>query len=308
MPVNYIEVDEETQDQRVDNFLIVRLPGIPKSRIYRAIRKGEVRVNRGRVDAKTRLCLGDQVRIPPLNVPASRPLPAASGRLERLLEEAILYEDQRVIVIDKPAGVSVQRSGTERGVKEILQGMRGEDVYIELVHRLDKGTSGCLVLAKKRSYLRQLHALLRSRSVTKQYFALVKGDWAGGECVVRAPLLKNVLQSGERMVRVDKLSGKPSVSRFTPLRRFGQATLVLVHIETGRTHQIRVHAAHLGCPVAGDEKYGDREFNKAMRARGLDRMFLHAASIAFADPEHPAWLGIGVGLSASLQQVLRVLG
>ena len=307
MPVKYEVVDAGSAQQRLDNFLLSRLPGVPKSRVYKAIRKGEVRVNGGRASAKSRLSPGDSVRIPPLTTAAIPPVGHASPHLQQAVKQSIIYEDERVVVLDKPVGVSVQRSGDEPGVKEILQQCRGDLSFIELVHRLDKGTSGCLVLAKKKSYLRQLHALLRARSVVKQYFALVQGCWQGGARTVRQPLLKNVLQSGERMVKVDRVQGKPSVSHFTPIQRYTNATLVLVTIETGRTHQIRVHAAHLGCPVAGDDKYGDREFNKEMKGLGLGRMFLHAASIAFARPVDPEWLGIGVGLSESLRAVLARL-
>lgn len=282
--VQLVEVDAERAGQRLDNFLITYLKNVPKSAIYRLIRRGEIRVNKKRAKPETRLSAGDQVRLPPIAQaaqPASATIPLA---LQRRLAQAVLYEDKAILVINKPAGLAVHGgSGLKFGVIEVLRSLYPA-VDLELVHRLDRETSGCLVVAKKRSALRRLHELFRHAEVTKVYWALVKGRWRGGRRTARQALRKNLLQSGERMVRVDD-EGKASETVFEPLRVWGVASLVQATPLTGRTHQIRVHATALGHPLAGDDKYGDEGFNRQMGELGLKRLFLHAAKITFADAE-----------------------
>jgi 23S rRNA pseudouridine955/2504/2580 synthase len=284
--VQHLEVTEDEAGQRLDNYLHRRLGGLPRSRVFRIIRKGEVRVNGRRASPETRLALADKVRVPPVNVAAPEPkLARPSAALNERIGASIIHEDERLLVIDKPAGVAVHGgSGVSFGVIETLRALRPE-ATLELVHRLDRDTSGCLLIAKRGSTLRSLHALLREDGFEKRYLTLVKGPWDLGEKRIDAPLRTDTRVGGERTVKVAE-NGKASVSLFRPVQFFGRiATLLEVQLETGRTHQIRVHAAHAGHPVAGDEKYGDEEFNAAMRELGLRRMFLHAHSISFDWPE-----------------------
>ncbi|MBW5802701.1 RluA family pseudouridine synthase [Coxiella endosymbiont of Ornithodoros amblus] len=279
MHTTLITIDNARAGQRLDNFLITRLKGVPSTRIYRAIRKGEVRVNKRRVGADYRLVVGDLVRIPPVQIGAPKKPATVDEKLLISLEMRILYEEEDLLVIDKPAGLPVHsRSGTQGGLIEALRIMRPKVRLLELVHRLDRETSGCLMVAKKRSTLVALHTLLTQRKVIKQYLLLVKGQWQGGECRVEVPLKKNRLQSGERMVKVEK-EGKSAVTVFRPLKIFEQTSLIEAKPLSGRTHQIRVHAAHIGHPIAGDEKYGDKVFNRKMRNYRLRRLFLHSAGI-----------------------------
>ena len=301
--VREVVVPEAFAGQRVDNFLRHELKGVPKSRIYRILRRGEVRVNRGRTRPDYRLRPGDVIRIPPIRQasPAEqdRQLGLAQGR--RLAAQT-LYEDDRIWVVNKPAGMAVHGgSGVGLGVIESARLLRPDLPYLELVHRLDRDTSGCLILAKRRSALRALHEALRAGRVEKEYLALLMGRLPQRRRTVSAPLAKNRLRSGERMVRVDD-AGKPSKSVFTVLERGAGATLVRVGLPTGRTHQIRVHAAHLGHPLAGDPKYGDDAFNQAMRAAGLSRLFLHAWRLRL-----PAEEGIRVEVCAPLPADLAAL-
>jgi 23S rRNA pseudouridine955/2504/2580 synthase len=283
--VQHFEVSEDEAGQRLDNYVQKRLGGVPRSRVYRVIRKGEVRVNGKRAGPETRLALKDRIRIPPVRItpPAAAGRPAA-GLAERI-GKAIIYEDDRLLVIDKPAGIAVHGgSGINFGVIEALRALR-PDESLELVHRLDRDTSGCLLIARRGSALRSLHALLREDGFEKRYLALLKGPWDLGAKRIDAPLRTDTRVGGERTVRVAS-GGKASVSAFRPVQFFGsKATLVEVMLETGRTHQIRVHAQHAGHPVAGDEKYGDVAFNEAMRELGLKRMFLHAHSVSFTWPQ-----------------------
>jgi 23S rRNA pseudouridine955/2504/2580 synthase len=246
------------------------------------LRKGEVRVNKGRIKANYRLQSGDAVRIPPLRVAeATAPVNPGAHVLQRI-EASIIAEEKGFLLLNKPSGIAVHGgSGLNYGVIEALRVLRPDAPYLELVHRLDRETSGCLLIAKRRSVLRELHRLLRENGVDKRYLALVKGKWEGGERRVDAPLLKNTLRSGERVVRVSE-DGKPALSIFRPLEVFTDVTLVEVSLLTGRTHQIRVHAASIGHPIAGDEKYGDEAFNRHMKTYGLRRLYLHAKSLAFA--------------------------
>lgn len=277
-----VEIDEERAGQRIDNFLLASLKGVPKSRVYRMLRKGEVRVNKGRIKASYRLQSGDAVRIPPVRV-AEADAPVNPGqRVLKRIEAGIIVEEKGFLLLNKPSGIAVHGgSGLNYGVIEALRVLWPKAPYLELVHRLDRDTSGCLLIAKRRSVLRELHRLLREGGVDKRYLALVKGQWQGGERRVDAPLLKNTLRSGERMVTVNS-EGKSAVSIFRPVTIFAQASLVEVSLLTGRTHQIRVHAASIGHPIAGDEKYGDAEFDREMKKYGVRRLFLHARSLGFS--------------------------
>lgn len=303
--VELIDITQDQADQRIDNFLLTYLKGVPRSYIYRILRKGEVRVNKGRAKASYRLRTGDKVRIPPVrrSQPASKTQP--NQWVLDQVKNNIIYEDKGLLVINKPAGLAVHGgSGISYGVIEALRSLRPEARFLELVHRLDRETSGCLVIAKKRSMLRTLHELLRSKSVEKRYLALVGGNWQTGRLDVKAPLRKNVLSSGERIVRVDK-AGKPAHSVFIPLTTFMQASLMELVPITGRTHQLRVHAAYAGHPIAGDEKYGDPAFNKLMRELGLKRMFLHAHSIRFNLPDDGGQVQVTAPLDQALQRVVE---
>jgi 23S rRNA pseudouridine955/2504/2580 synthase len=279
--VQKIVIDEEQAGQRIDNFLRRQLPGLPKGRLYRILRRGEVRVNGGRVRAEYKLVAGDKVRIPPARINADPDAPPAAGVAD--LEQRILFEDKRLLVIDKPSGVAVHGgSGVSHGVIELMRAARPELRDLALVHRLDRETSGCLVLAKRRSALRELHEKFRHGSVDKNYLALVVGDWQLGEQMIDAPLLTKHRKSGERHVVVSG-AGKPAQTKMRLSRTFGKYSLLQCQPLTGRTHQIRVHATHVGHPVVGDERYGDAEANAAARKLGLKRLFLHAQSISFPD-------------------------
>jgi 23S rRNA pseudouridine955/2504/2580 synthase len=300
--VRKIRIDGELAGQRIDNFLRRELPGLPKGRLYRILRRGEVRVNGGRVRADYRLKDGDEVRVPPARV---NPAPA-EARADRVseIQRCILYEDARLLVIDKPGGVAVHGgSGISHGVIELLRAARPEIRDLSLVHRLDRETSGCLVLAKKRSALRALHEKFRSGAVEKNYLALVVGDWQLGEQLVDAPLKVTHRQRGERHVVV-AADGKPAKTRIRLSRTFGKFSLLQCQPLTGRTHQIRVHAAHMGHPIAGDERYGDREQNETARRLGLKRLFLHAQSIAFPD-QHGNEQHFTAPLAADLERFLE---
>ncbi len=296
------------EGQRLDNFLLRELAGVPRSRVYRLLRRGEVRVNGKRKKPDYRLSAADEVRLPPVrNLPAAdgpRRVPAA---LLATVQAAILYQDEKLLVLNKPAGLAVHGgSGLAFGAIETLRALRPEEP-LELAHRLDRDTSGCLLVARTRGALRALHALLRDGSVEKHYTTLVAGRWRLGRKTIDAPVLTHSRQGGERMVRVHR-SGKIAVSVFTPLEYFRDlATRMDVAIHTGRTHQIRVHAAFAGHPVAGDEKYGDRECNARLRTVGLRRMFLHAATVSFAWPESGKKFRIEAPLPADLATLLAEL-
>ncbi|HHJ4328435.1 TPA: 23S rRNA pseudouridine(955/2504/2580) synthase RluC [Klebsiella pneumoniae] len=284
--VQLIEVAAGFAGQRIDNFLRTQLKGAPKTLIYRILRKGEVRVNKGRIKPDYRLQAGDLVRVPPLRLAeADEPVPLAQGLLERL-EASVLYEDKALLVINKPAGIAVHGgSGLSFGVIEAFRQLRPDARELELVHRLDRDTSGLLLIAKKRSLLRHLHEALRSGRVDKRYMALVRGSWPAARKQVAAPLLKSNLRSGERMVEVNP-EGKEALTTFRVLRRFGEfATLVEASPITGRTHQIRVHAQHAGHCIAGDSKYGDEAFSQEIRELGGKRLFLHAHALSFSLPD-----------------------
>ena len=291
--------------QRIDNFLLRIWRTMPKSRVYRLLRKGEVRVNGKRAKPEQRLEEGDRIRLPPVRVASSPDVLPPSRSLQSAIGDAILYEDDSLLVIDKPAGIAVHGgSGLKHGVIEALRAARPELDELELVHRLDRETSGCLLIAKRRSMLRALHAQLREREMDKRYLALVCGRWTLGTKKLELPLKTNQKQGGERMVRVHP-EGQSAESLFKVVERFGnRATLMEVRIGTGRTHQIRVHAAHAGHPVAGDDKYGDKVCNEMLKAFGLRRMFLHAHSLSFLLPATQRTFSISAPLDAALQTVL----
>lgn len=305
--VQTISIDEDKAGQRIDNFLKTYLKSVPKSRIYRIIRKGEVRVNKKRVPPSYHLQANDQVRIPPVEInQKSTKMP--SKRLSEFLSERIIYEDANLLIINKPKGLPVHGGKqTKLGIVEAFRVMYPKLPQLELAHRLDLDTSGCLIFAKKRRILRELHESFRSGAIKKIYLALTQGHWKKSELEVNVALQKNHLRSGERIVRVHHAEGKPSLTRFKPIKIFKQATLVECSLETGRTHQIRVHAKYRHHPIAGDEKYGDPLFNKAMRQLGLNRMFLHAYSVDFCLLSLEQRIQVTAPLDEDLSACLKVL-
>ncbi|ATZ94977.1 23S rRNA pseudouridine(955/2504/2580) synthase RluC [Dickeya fangzhongdai] len=306
--VQFLTVSSEEAGQRIDNFLRTRLKGVPKSMIYRILRKGEVRVNKKRIKPEYKLLDGDEVRIPPVRQ-SEREEPAVSASLDKVsaLADCILYEDDYLLLLNKPSGTAVHGgSGLSFGVIEALRALRPEARFLELVHRLDRDTSGVLLVAKKRSALRALHEQLRSKGMQKDYLALVRGQWQSHCKAVQAPLLKNVLQSGERIVRVNS-EGKPSETLFKVEERFDCTTLVRASPITGRTHQIRVHTQYAGHPIAFDDRYGDREFDAQLADTGLKRLFLHAQALRFEHPHTGETLRIEAPLDAALRHCLQAL-
>jgi 23S rRNA pseudouridine955/2504/2580 synthase len=303
--VTYIEINDENCDQRIDNFLITHLKGVPKSRIYRIVRKGEVRVNKGRVDIKYRLASGDIIRIPPIRVAERTEESYIPQGLQTALQEGILYEDDGFIILNKPAGFAVHGgSGVSSGIIEGLRLIRPEARFLELVHRLDKDTSGCLLIAKKRSALLLLQELFRNSQIQKTYQALLAGRWERKKLIVTAPLLKNISKGGERIVVISQ-AGKEAETLFKRLELFQNSTLVEASPKTGRTHQIRVHAASLGHPIVGDERYGVDEVNKLFKNKGYKRMFLHAETLTFLHPVTEAPMRITAPLPKQLIQLLN---
>lgn len=305
--VRLLTIEAEHEGQRIDNYLKTQLKGVPKSLIYRILRKGEVRVNKKRIKPEYKLCPGDEVRVPPVRVAEKNELPSANlGSIQRL-ESQILFEDDAMIVLNKPSGMAVHGgSGLSFGVIEGLRALRPDARFLELVHRLDRDTSGVLLVAKKRSALRSLHEQLRVKTMRKQYLALVRGQWQPHVKVVNAPLRKNDLQSGERVVRVSS-DGKPSETRFRIARQFTEATLVECSPITGRTHQIRVHTQHAGHPIACDDKYGEAAFDEKMRSQGLKRLFLHAWKLTFTHPVDGREVLIEAPLAPELDNFLNKL-
>jgi len=308
LPVQMIEIEDDFIGQRIDNFLIARLRGVPKSVIYRVLRKGEVRVNKKRIKPEYKLEQGDVVRVPPLSVASEPDAVSVKLSLVKDLEQHILYEDKDLIVLNKPSGMAVHGgSGLQFGVIEALRALRPDAKHLELVHRLDRDTSGCLLIAKKRSVLTHLHEQLRNKTVEKKYWALVAGDWDSKVRKVTEPLRKNTLQSGERVVKVDAVEGKPSETRFRILQRYQEGTLVEAFPVTGRTHQIRVHTACKGHPIACDDKYGDNQFSQQMQQIGLNRLFLHAFSLSFIHPISETTMRFEAPLDPKLSQTLERL-
>jgi 23S rRNA pseudouridine955/2504/2580 synthase len=302
----FVTVGAESDGQRIDNYLRSELKGAPKSLVYRILRTGEVRVNKGRAKPDSRVHTGDVVRIPPLRL--SEEVPVRVGEsLEQALAAAVIFEDEHLLILDKPAGLAVHAgSGVKVGVIEALRALRPETAGLELAHRLDRETSGVLVLAKDRPTLMELHELLRGDGVKKTYLALVRGNWPDKLGKVDAPLEKNTLRGGERLVEV-RGDGKESLTLFRVKQRFAAATLVEASPVTGRTHQIRVHAAHADHPIAGDDKYGDVEFDRALRPYGLSRLFLHAARIEIPRAGQKT-LRVEAPLPAELARVVEALG
>jgi 23S rRNA pseudouridine955/2504/2580 synthase len=302
-----VRVPAAVAGQRLDNFLLARLKGLPRSLIYSLLRRGEIRVNKGRARPSQRLETDDIVRLPPLRRAEKGDTVTPSEPLKMRLAAALLYEDERVIVLDKPAGLAVHGgSGINLGVIETLRAMRpGED--LELVHRLDRDTSGCLLISKRRSALRHLHAQLREGAVVKRYLALVCGQLPRRELLIDAPLYTDRVRGGERVVRVDRDRGKPSRTRFRLRQRFGALTLVEAELDTGRTHQIRVHAQHLGAPIAGDPKYGDPIINSHLRGLGLTRLFLHASTLRFRSREDGPEITVEAPLPSGLSALLATI-
>ncbi len=303
--VRHVVIESDRDGQRVDNFLLGQFKGVPKSFVYRILRRGEVRANGKRIKPEYRLRAGDELRLPPVKVEEA-PVIAPSENLDivKNLTSSVIYETPEMIVINKPAGVAVHGgSGVDYGVIEALRSGRSDLHYLELVHRLDRDTSGCLMIAKKRSALRCLHEQLRLKTMHKHYWALVHGIWPQRISVVNEPLLKNVLKSGERMVTVDR-NGKPSCTDFEVLRVFENSTLVKASPRTGRTHQIRVHCAFKHHPIAMDDKYGDRQLDAGFEQNGLKRMFLHARTLVFTDPGTGKLTTVEAPLDEQLQAFL----
>ncbi|MBM6703786.1 RluA family pseudouridine synthase [Sutterella massiliensis] len=308
--VTYVEIGEDAAGQRLDNYLVRVAKGVPKSHIYRVVRQGEVRVNRKRAKAELKLETGDVLRIPPMRV-SQRPVtqapaaPFAEGAIP------VLYEDRHLLVVNKPAGIAAHGgSGISYGLIERLRATHPDEPMLELCHRLDKETSGAIVIAKTRKALVRMHDLMKAGGVEKHYFTLVKGDWVNERQHVRLPLERYLLASGERRVRVSA-EGMKAHSIFTQLERFGAVTFLDVELKTGRTHQIRVHACASGHPLVGDDKYGDFEFNKAVAQGTLGmpfkRMFLHAARLAFEHPVSGEALDIRAPLPPECEGLLAAL-
>jgi 23S rRNA pseudouridine955/2504/2580 synthase len=309
--VQFITIDAGNTAQRIDNFLLSRLKGVPKSRIYRILRKGEVRVNKGRVKPEYKLCDGDVVRVPPIRVSQRDEPPQPSQKLSTLLEDSILFENDDLMVVNKPSGLAVHGgSGISLGLIESFRQMRPDNRFLELVHRLDRDTSGCIMIAKKRSSLRYIQQELREGRIQKIYRALVDGRWPNRRKNVTSPLVKNQLSSGERVVRIaqpETEGAKASRTEYSVIQRYqyaanshgernggqngeqfdGQRECTLVEAKpiTGRTHQIRVHCQSVGCAIIGDDKYCDSEINKYYRGAGLKRLFLHAFQLTFCLPD-----------------------
>ncbi len=311
MPVSVtnVPIDAAHDGQRLDNFLSGRLKGVPKPRIYRLVRRGEVRVNKGRVGPDYRLATGDVVRIPPVRMSAPKAAIGDGSRFE-WLEGCVLHDDDALMVINKPAGLAVHAgSGLHYGLIEALRALRPHAPFLELVHRLDRETSGCLMVAKSRAALLQMQMAWQQHGVTKQYLALLKGEWAGGSRMIEFGLDRDNRRDGMRHVRVDSVDGQGAASRFNPQQRYRQpmaATLVKINLLTGRTHQARVHAAHAGHPIAGDDRYGDRPFNRELSRLGLKRLFLHAQSLEFKHPSGRR-LTVQAPLPADLESLLGKL-
>lgn len=309
--VKYVVIDHKSCDQRIDNFLLRILKGAPRSLIYRILRSGEVRVNKGRIKPPYRLQEGDSIRIPPVRLSTTDSSVKPKRALCQEIENRIIFEDKHLLVLNKPSGIAVHGgSGISHGIIEIIRASRSEHDYLELAHRLDRDTSGTLIIAKNRTVLRNLHELLKINGIEKHYIALVQGKWPRKTKRIDTPLLKNVLSSGERIVKVNK-SGKTALTIIRPLKLGVIASLVDIKIETGRTHQIRVHTASEGHPIAGDSKYGNTEFDTKMKKFGLNRLFLHASSLKFSLPQESGKelkFDISVPLDSKLESIIENLG
>jgi 23S rRNA pseudouridine955/2504/2580 synthase len=305
--VRFLTVPDDVAGQRIDNFLITQLKGAPRTLVYRILRTGEVRVNKGRAKPDYRLEAGDVIRVPPLRLAEAAPPAQPGGSLVRDLKHRVIYEKDGLLVINKPAGLAVHAgSGISWGLIEAMRVVFPEKPFMELVHRLDRDTSGLLMVAEKRSVLRDLHDQLREGRIRKTYVALLAGRLKGATHTVNAPLHKGNLPNGERIVRVSR-DGKEALTEFRVLDRIGNATLVEASPKTGRTHQIRVHAQYLGHPLVGDEKYGNDDFNKAMKAHGVNRLFLHARDLRVKLNGAANYLNLTCPLEPDLEAVLEGL-
>lgn len=308
--VVWVRIGHDADGQRLDNYLLRIAKGVPKSHIYRIVRAGEVRINKKRATVDTRLALGDELRVPPIRV-ATQPKPARVKPIDDQ-DLPILYEDEHLIVVDKPAGLAAHGgSGVSFGLIERVRASRPNQPYLELAHRLDRETSGVMILAKTRKALVRLHEMMRDGEVHKSYRTLVLGDWVNDRQHVKVPLFKYVTSSGERRVRVDEEKGLPSHTIFQLIERFGDVSYLSVDLKTGRTHQIRVHAQYCGHPLVGDEKYGNFEMNKAI-AKGclgipFKRMFLHAAHLSFKHPVTGAPMEISAPLPRECDELITTL-
>jgi len=306
--VRFYTIDSDEAGQRIDNYLLKTLKGVPKSMIYRLLRKGEIRVNKKRTKPEYKLNDEDVIRVAPIRISEKTDMVSTQLNVVSNLEKQILFEDDMYIVLNKPSGMAVHGgSGLSFGVIEAMRALRPKTKMLELVHRLDRDTSGCLVIAKKRSALRHLHEQLRNKQVQKFYQALVKGVWSPKLTRVTEGLRKNDLKSGERVVIVDNIKGKESETRYKVLQQYQGATLVRAFPVTGRTHQIRVHCQCKGHPIACDPKYGAQPFDDEMKDIGLKRLFLHAASIEFYHPKKEERIKIEAPLEPALNNVLKKL-
>lgn len=305
--IQYFTVTKDASGQRLDNFLTSRLKGLPKSRLYRIIRKGELRINKKRVKPDYRLQEGDVIRMPPVRLAPRIEKKSLNIKLAELLEKSIIFEDKQFLVLNKPSGIAVHGgSGIHLGIIEAIRLLRPQLKFLELVHRLDRDTSGCLLIAKKSSVLKEFHELLRTGQIKKTYLALVSGHWPKSLRKVDAPLYKNQLQSGERIVRV-QTEGKKSLTEFSVQQYYAESTLLSAMPITGRTHQIRVHTQFAKHPIIGDEKYGEKEFNKKMRQLGCKRLFLHASQLEFTLNPTAKTIVLTAKLPEDLNQVLKNL-
>jgi len=306
--LRFATITADHAGQRIDNYLFNVLKGVPKSRVYRLLRKGEVRVNKKRMKPEYKLQVGDEVRIPPVKLDTEESKAQPGKALQLRLAHSIIYEDDDIIVINKPAGVPVHGgSGVDYGVIDAIRLSRPKNTMLELVHRLDRDTSGCLLLAKTRPALTYLHELFRSTQLDKCYLAMVHGHWPDNLGVIDQPLYKNQLRSGERRVEV-RADGKSAQTHFKVLHRYSQWTLLEVSPQTGRTHQIRVHAAFAGFPLVGDKKYGDLKLDKQVPLNGGKQLFLHAASLTFKLPPHGHEVTVRADLESEQQKLLDMLG
>jgi 23S rRNA pseudouridine955/2504/2580 synthase len=305
--VKFIKIDEQNTGQRIDNFLFNHLKSVPKGHIYKIIRKGEVRVNKGRIKQTYKLQMDDIVRVPPVKITEKKPVTAPGRSLLTFIEKSIIFEDDYLIAINKPSGVAVHGgSGISYGIIETMRILKPNQKFLELIHRLDRDTSGCLLMAKKRSALINVQNLLRNRQTDKYYLALLCGKVAFSHKKLSMPLLREELKSGERFVKVDP-KGKESTTYFTRIEQYKEATLMEIKIVTGRTHQIRVHSQYLGHSVAGDSKYGNFACNQRLKEKGLKRLFLHSAQLSFNHPQTNQKMTIKAPLPEELENFLSGL-
>lgn len=305
--MTWVTVDESSESQRIDNFLFKHLKGVPKSHVYRILRSGEVRVNSKRVDATCRLVLGDVLRIPPVRTARPEDNGEPKAAAQQVLSRHILYQDDALLVLNKPSGIAVHGgSGISRGVIEQMRLEHPEFRFLELVHRLDRETSGVLLMAKKRSALVELHRAMREGETEKRYLTLVKGQWHNPKQSVKLPLLRYLTGTGERRVSVNE-EGQSAHTIFTLKKTWPEFCLLEAELKTGRTHQIRVHLSHLGFPIVGDDKYGDFSLNKALQKRGLKRMFLHAWKMVLKHPLTGEKLTLEAPLPEDLERFLSQL-